>query len=276
MESEWASRTPAPGLRGLVTGLVGYRYAGARPGVHLGLPSAALTAIVSLDGPVLVLRPPEPSQPAVALTALVGGLHTRPAHVHEPGHGCGIELGLTPAGARSLLGVPAAALGGSVLPLDELLGRPGRELLERLHGADTWTDRFAVVDDVLLRCRGRSAPVDPAVQRAWDLLSTGRVRVRDVADEVGYSARHLGALCRREYGLPPKVVARLARFDRSRRLLQVAEPPGLSAVAAACGYADQAHLAREWRAIAGTPPTGWRAAEDLLFVQDEPVPARGG
>jgi hypothetical protein len=135
VESECATHRAAPGLRGLVTGYAAYRYAGARPGVHLGLPSASLTAIVSLDGPVLTVRPPEPAQPAVALHALVSGLHTRAAHVHEPGHGCGIGIGLTPAGARSLLGMPAAELGGWVLPLDELLGRPGRELLERLPGA---------------------------------------------------------------------------------------------------------------------------------------------
>lgn len=241
--------------------------------MHLGLPSASLTAIVSLDGPVLTVRPPEPDQPPVALHALVGGLHTRAAHVHEPGHGCGLGIGLTPAGARSLLGMTCAELGGWVLPLDELLGAPGGDLLERLQSARTWARRFDVLDDVLLRCRGRSAAVDPVLERAWLRLSSGPVRVGDVAAELGYSARHLGTRFGQEFGLAPKVVARLARFDRSRQLLQVPEPPSLAAVAARCGFTDQAHMAREWRAFAGTPPTGWRAGEDLLFVQDEPVAA---
>lgn len=273
MELEWTTRRPAAGLTGLVSGYTGYRYAGSRPGVHLGLPAASLTAIVSLDGPVLTLRPPEAQQAAVALPALVGGLHTRAAHVHEPGHGCGVEIRLTPAGSRSLLGMPPAALGGWVLPLDELLGRPGRELLERLQCARTWVDRLAVVDDVLLRCRGRAAPADPPLERAWARLLRGPGRVSDVAAEVGYSTRHLSTLFTREFGVSPKAVARLARFARSRQLLQAAEPPRLAAVAAACGYADQAHLAREWRAFAGTPPTGWLAGEELRFVQDGPAAA---
>jgi AraC-like DNA-binding protein len=237
--------------------------------VHVGLPAARLTAIVSLDGPVHTLRPPEPSQPAVVLEALVGGLHTRAAHLKELGSGRGIGMDLTPAGCRSLLGMPVSEIGGLVLPLDELLGPPGRDLLDRLHEAASWSASFAILDDVLLGSRGRLRPVDSAMRQAWTRLTGDRVRVNDVAAEVGYSPRHLTERFSREYGLPPKTVARLSRFDRSRSLLQVSDSPTLAAVATACGYADQAHLAREWREFAGASPTGWRANEDLLFVQDE-------
>ena len=270
MHSKLATARPARGLADLVTAYRGYCYAGARPGMHVGLPSATLTAIVSLDGLVHTLRPPEPAQHAVALEALVCGLHTRPAHVHEPGRGRGIGIDLTPAGCRSLLGMPVSEIGGRVLPLDELLGPPGRALLERLLEAGSWPARFAVLDDVLLRSRDRLRPVNSAVERAWSRLTGAPVRVDTVAAEVGYSTRHLAERFSREYGLRPKTAARLARFDRSHGLLQVADPPTLAAVATACGYADQAHLAREWREFAGASPTGWRAGEELLFVQDEP------
>ena len=58
--------------------------------------------------------------------------------------------------------------------------------------------------------------------------------------------------------------------------MQVAGPPTLAEIAATCGFTDQAHLAREWRAFAGRPPTGWREAEDLRFVQDDALPAQSG
>lgn len=270
VQSQLVTARPARGLADLVTAYRGYSYAGARPGMHVGLPSATLTVIISLDGLVHTLRPPEPAQQAVALQALVCGLHTRPAHVHEPGSGRGIGIDLTPAGCRSLLGMPVSEIGGWVRPLDELLGPPGRDLLERLSEAGSWPASFGVLDDVLQRSRDRLRPVNSAVERAWSRLTGAPVRVDAVAAEVGYSTRHLAERFSREYGLRPKTAARLARFDRSHSLLQVADPPTLAAVATACGYADQAHLAREWREFAGASPTGWRTNEDLLFVQDEP------
>jgi len=63
----------------------------------------------------------------------------------------------------------------------------------------------------------------------------------------------------------------VVRFDRARRALtaRVADGrrPDLADLAVGCGYADQGHLTREWRALSGLPPTRWPAAE-LGFVQD--------
>jgi hypothetical protein len=64
-------------------------------------------------------------------------------------------------------------------------------------------------------------------------------------------------------GLTPKAAARVIRFDRARHLLagQVAAGgrPRLADLAVTCGYFDQAHLARDFRALAGVPPSQWLA-----------------
>ena len=59
----------------------------------------------------------------------------------------------------------------------------------------------------------------------------------------------------------------MLRFERSKRLLTTPERPSLAAIAAECGYADQAHMARDWRSIAGSSPTRWMAEERLPIVQ---------
>jgi AraC-like DNA-binding protein len=164
--------------------------------------------------------------------------------------------------------MPPVELGALVLPLPDLLGPPAADLLDRLHEAASWPQRFAVLDDVLLRCRHRLPAAAQAVDRAWGLLTARPVRVADVARQVGYTPRHLGELFTRELGLPPKTVARLARFDRARSLLQLPDAVRLADVAARCGYADQAHLTREWVRFAEVPPSRWLRSEDLLFVQD--------
>ncbi len=101
--------------------------------------------------------------------------------------------------------------------------------------------------------------------RAWRaLLATGgQATVPDLAAETGWSERHLRSQFRAEIGLTPKAAARVIRFDRARRRLQARGhgPARLADLAADCGYYDQAHLDREFRALAGCPPTRWLAEE---------------
>jgi transcriptional regulator GlxA family with amidase domain len=120
---------------------------------------------------------------------------------------------------------------------------------------------------------GRLPAAPPELERAWSVLvaSRGGVRVTDLAREVGWSRRHLGSQFLREYGLPPKEAARVVRFERSRWMLTRPGRPRLSDVAVACGFYDQAHLCREWAAMAGCSPTAWLAGEEL-----PPVSTRAG
>jgi AraC-like DNA-binding protein len=276
-----ATGRPADHLLPLVHAYRGYRYEGFAPGTHLGLPSHHLTVVISLGDPTRLAALPDPAQPPAAFPALAGGLHTRPAVIAHDGAQHGVQLELTPAGARSLLGLPAAALGQTVVDLRELLGPTAGELAERMAAAPAWGDRFAVLDEVLARRTARSAPPPAppaALRRAWQRIvaSGGTARVSDVAAEVGWSRRHLAERFAREYGLTPKDATRVVRFERSRRLLQRRDRPTLAAVAAACGYYDQAHLARDWRDLAGCPPSAWLAAEELPSVQDTAARRGGG
>nr|WP_245207882.1 helix-turn-helix domain-containing protein [Rhodococcus gordoniae] len=93
--------------------------------------------------------------------------------------------------------------------------------------------------------------------------------VRAVADELGWSRRHLTNRCTAEFGLSPKEVARVARFDRSRKMLRADPTRRLADIAVVCGFYDQAHLARDWRDLAGVPPSRWLEDEVFPFVQDD-------
>ncbi len=121
--------------------------------------------------------------------------------------------------------------------------------------APSWEDRFALTDDFLARRRGTGPPVDPEVVRAWDriLVSRGRVRIEDLAAEVGWSRRRLWSRFRSQIGLPPKRAASLVRFRHAAQRLTAG---GSAAhVATECGYADQSHLHREAVAFTGVTPS---------------------
>ena len=113
---------PRPVLAPLVSSYTGYRMEGAQPGVHRGLPSRHLTFIVTLDGAVDLAVMPDPTQPPASFTTLVGGLHSTPALIRHDGHQHGIQLNLTPLGARALLRRTAGELASTVVELSTLLG----------------------------------------------------------------------------------------------------------------------------------------------------------
>jgi hypothetical protein len=134
---EWSVHRVHPALRPLVAAAVGYRQEGLAPGVHRGLPSPFLTFVVTLDEPLVLAAHPDPRQAPGRYDGLVGGLHTRPALITHPGRQSGLQLSLTPRGARALLGLPAGALSSVDAPVADVLGPAGHELVERVRAGQS-------------------------------------------------------------------------------------------------------------------------------------------
>jgi AraC-like DNA-binding protein len=256
-------RAPAQALCAWVSGYTGYRLEPSPPGTHQGVASPHLTFLLCLEGQVEVLANADPAHPPGTFTAMVGGLHAGPAVVAQGAAQTGLQLRLTWRGARALLGVRAGELAGDCVDLAALLGRRTEGLLDRLASAPTWPQRFALLDAELaaLAAHGRGERgVCPEVGYAWDRLTAtgGGLRIEELARETGWSRRHLAGRFRAETGLSPKAAARVIRFERACDRLR-STPDGLAAVAADCGYVDQAHLSREFRDLAGQTATSWRA-----------------
>jgi AraC-like DNA-binding protein len=252
----------------LVRSMRHYDIAGMPPGVHIGMPSATVTLVIPLGAPL------DLAMPAIgrrAMTSCVSGLHDGPAAIHHDGTQRGLQLDLAPLGVRTLFGVPAADLAHTAVGLDSVLGdRQADRLLDQLACAPDWPHRLALLERYLsLRLRGhRPALPRPEVAHAWAMLARtgGTARIGDVASEVGWSTRHLADQFTAAVGATPKTVARLLRFSRSVRMIGRGALPGDAA--ARCGYADQAHLTREWRRMAGTTPSRWPHQDALANVQD--------
>jgi AraC-like DNA-binding protein len=245
-------------LSRLVVDAVGYTEHSDGPVWRRQLPHPAVTVILSL-GPSIVVD-------GVARRSFVAGMHDVWTTTEFTGGQCGVELRLTPLGARLLLGMPAAELTNVVTPLPVL-----DRLAARLAGTPDWNGRLDLLESVLLGASADGPAADPAIAWAWRVLRRrgGDVPVGALAAEIGWSRRHFAARFRAEIGLSPKVAARVLRLDRARSLLARGEPAGL--VAARCGYTDQSHLVREFRALAGCTPNGYVAeldGEQVTFVQD--------
>ncbi len=254
---------PAAALRPFIAFYSGYRQRGLAPARHRGLPSPFLTLIFTLDEPLHLVGHVDPNRPPGYFDTLLGGLHTSPAMIEHAGAQSGVQVHLSPLGARALLGLPAGELTEIDVDAREVLGGRATEFHDRLRGASGWPERFDALDRLL----GRQLvdpfpPVAPEVRAAWRGIrrTGGAIAVAELAREIGWSERHLQQRFRTEIGLTPKAAARVTRFDRARRAL-VTPGASVAAVAVECGYFDQSHLDREFAALAGCPPTRWLAEE---------------
>jgi AraC-like DNA-binding protein len=155
----------------------------------------------------------------------------------EPFVGLRFHPGVLPR----LLAVPASEMRNERVEL--------RELRSGLPRRGTLTELAATL-----------ASQEPSTETApWSLPLLGRVTTRlaegsavaDVAGEIGWSNRTVQRQCTAVYGYGPATLRRILRFRRAVRLLT----DGLSSTdaAARAGYADQPHLHREVRALAGVP-----------------------
>jgi AraC-like DNA-binding protein len=177
-----------------------------------------------------------------------------PIETEAPHGQCLLGLALQPGASACLLDHPAHALTGQVLALSDLLGDGVLALRQRLLNTPTDADRFAVVENWLRRRRRTDAPalVGEALRRLQ--ASSGQLEVAELARSLGISRQRLQRLFNQHVGLPAKTLARLQRFHSALALLRGRNRVPWVELAAHCGYFDQSHLIRDFRAFFGYAP----------------------
>jgi AraC-like DNA-binding protein len=188
-------------------------------------------------------------------SAVMAGQLTHAFELGTPSgyHAFGIRL--HPWGAAALLGDDVPAITNQAAPMQAALGARGRVLADMLmHSRDF--DARVYLAQAWLREHARTARLVPWLPRAAALLRGGQSRVAGVAAAMNLSARQFERVFLRQVGLAPKVFARQQRFAQAAHVLLGGAGPtaSLADVAQRCGYADQAHMARDFRAFAGLAP----------------------
>ncbi len=256
-----AHGAPNGGLVDHVTCYTGYVERSVVPMRRREVANGSVVLIISFGDPIDVQlsSDPEPGR----YTSFVAGLHDGFVLTEHGGRQHGIEVDLTPLGAYRLLGVPPSEFANTVVAMDDIGSRPLTELADRLASAADWSTRFELLEADLLQRAAEGPEADPAVTWAWRQLTDahGQVPVGVLADEIGWSRRHFVARFRHHVGLAPKPAGRVLRFHHAVQLLTAGNAASISAVAAACGYADHSHLVRDFHDLAGCTPTALIGAQ---------------
>lgn len=257
-------RAPCTGLAGMITGMTGYHELVPGDWLHHETASLVVPLIISFGSPFLIALDRDPGrddrQPSFA-----AGLHPGPVRIRSDGRAECLQVDFTPLGAFRFFGGALADLTSRMVDLADILGADGRSLRDGLGNLTDWEPRFDLIEAFLL-ARDRHRP-SAGLGYAYARLarSAGVERISALAESVGWSRKHLAARFRAELGVGPKTIARVMRFERACRLARAAG--GWAAVAADSGYADQAHLTREFGALAGESPRAWARRTALTNPQ---------
>lgn len=256
------SRAPFAALRPFVELLWatdGSAPAPAGPARELVLPTGALHLVLRLqESPLRVFRDTGDREGTCVSAAVIGGARAAPyvKDVARPVASVGALL--RPGTAGLLLGAPAGAFTGAHWALEDVWGwREVDRLRTRLAETATSAGRLNLFEAVLAARLPAVRRIDPRIARALAGLRAD-MPVAAAAAACELSHRHFTLRFREAVGLAPKAWCRVQRFGRA--LDRLADEPAIAwaELAAAEGYADQAHFAREFRALAGLSPGAYR------------------
>jgi AraC-like DNA-binding protein len=171
--------------------------------------------------------------------------------------GAAVGVSFRPGAAGAILGAPLGEFTDRHVALDSVWGSRAGQLRQRLMEAAEPAQIFRIIEDDLISRLRRPLQLHPAVAQALassvpcDSLPAP---VRLLQRASGYSPRHFIALFRAAVGLSPKHYFRIQRLSAAAATLAAARGRSLSEIAATHGYADQSHLTRDFRELAGVTP----------------------
>jgi len=191
--------------------------------------------------------------------AFLAGVLSRPWRLRAGATVRTLGIRFRPGGATARLALRMDEAADREVPLDEAIGRAERRRLLTGLGATRTPSATLAAAVRWLRCSpalepaGRTSVTVPAVREV--LAHRGRERVDALASRLGVPRRRLERLFARDVGLRPKLFARIVRLQAALAALSPGQRPEAVDWALAAGYFDQAHMARDFRVVAGRRAT---------------------
>ena len=188
--------------------------------------------------------------------ACVVGPVTRSCILHVGKSVRAVGAVISPVFTFDVLGVPAAELVDRIVPLEDVWQPNEVERMLHFHARHEPPAAISALrDEVTARmCGGRVGPVGRSCPQ---LITTqgGRVSVDAMSARYGVSRRQFGREFSGATGLPPKLYARISRFQSLVHALLSTDVSRWASVSVSAGFYDQAHMINEFRAFAGSAPT---------------------
>ena len=253
------SRAPRPSLRPFVD-VIWASDGETSPVPQIGwkelvLPTGATHIVFRLgDTPLRIYRDRDDILGQNVGTSLIGGARATPYIKDVSISAPSVGAVLRPGAIDVLADVSAIELAGRHTQLENLLPHSRlSSIIDQLRETSQICARLRIFEDFLSSRLPQVHAIHPLVAHALERFDA-RACVWDIVTETGFSQRHFTRTFTQWVGLAPKTYCRVRRFGRVLKQMDAILAPNLADLAAAEGYADQAHMTREFRALAGLTP----------------------
>jgi AraC-like DNA-binding protein len=208
---------------------------------------------IPIYGSEITLRSPE--------IGIIGPMSQRTYRLIIRDHVEALTVLFRPQGFHAVFGVPTSMFLNVAIEAHSVLGRDVSELFEELGNAKLFAERVASLDRFLLTAISSRKPLDHIHRTLNELVQPGpRVKIAVLAEMAGVTVRQLERRSLDYMGLTPKMLMRIARFQRALRMKSTGSP-SWSEVAHRLNYFDQMHMIKDFKEFTGESPV--RAFEQI-------------
>jgi len=201
--------------------------------------------------------------------ALVGMKTHRHVNLYMRDRVDAFTIAFQPGGLLALLGIPSCELTDGDCDARDAVGREIDVLRERLAGKTTIAERARIADEYLCARLAGGTDASPVILAARLLhRCLGSVQIAQLAERTSLGVRHFERRFVREIGMPPKLYARIVRFESALRLKSLNPSSRWTDIAYRLGYCDHMHMIHDFKRLSGNTPTGIIDQLDM-FVKPE-------
>ncbi len=189
-----------------------------------------------------------------------------------------VSIRFKAAGAARFFDVPYEKLVDRVVDFADFEPAFSAAIHERIARCDSHDERLTAMTAVLEERLTQESREDIFVRQACQYIarSEGAYSAQELVKLIGYSERQLERKFKKQVGITPKVLSRIARFQKFLALTKETNTLTLADAAAACGYYDQSHFIRDFTKFSGVSPmkylSGNHVMSDHLITPTEPPP----
>ena len=224
------------------------------------LPDGAIELIIDLDTEPKSIFDDESSQRSRTVRkAWISGERTGYIVIGAHRNQSMVGIRFRPGGAYPFFRFPISELSESVTELELIWGGLVDDIREQLQGIQSHDQKLAALEIFLLARAQRSLEANRLISFAVNQLQNSPqfLAIKDLAQTIGITQKHLISQFDRVVGLRPKAFARVCKFQKVVNMIETQSEIEWSSIAYDCGYYDQAHFIKEFQTFSGLTPTAY-------------------